>query len=127
MAINLWRFGIFSIFPKSYVVQQLVRQLVFTMFITNNHNSFHLWWKKNLVKHQKVSKYYDQDCSKTLCKKKKLDLSHGAPLHMKTRVCLILLVHDCIWKQFFASNFPQAHLNLICLTILTTLWPLTQF
>ena len=33
------------------------------MFITNNHDSFHLRWKKNLVKHQKVSKYYDQDCS----------------------------------------------------------------
>ena len=33
------------------------------MFITNNHDSFHLWWKENLVKHQKVSKCYDQDCS----------------------------------------------------------------
>ena len=33
------------------------------MFITNNHNSFYLWSKKNLVKHKKVSKYYDQDCN----------------------------------------------------------------
>ena len=33
------------------------------MFITNNHNSFHLWWYKNFVKHQNVSKY-DQDCRK---------------------------------------------------------------
>ena len=33
------------------------------MFITNNHDSFHLWCKKNLVKHQNVSKYYDQNCS----------------------------------------------------------------
>ena len=33
------------------------------MFITNNLDSFHLWWKKKLVKHQKVSKYYYQDCS----------------------------------------------------------------
>ena len=23
------------------------------MFITNNHALFHLWWKQNLVKHQK--------------------------------------------------------------------------
>ena len=42
-----------------------MRQLAYAMFITNNHNEFHLWWKENLVKHQKVSKYYDQDCSKT--------------------------------------------------------------
>ena len=33
------------------------------MFITNNHPSFQLWWKENLFKHQKVSKYYDHDCS----------------------------------------------------------------
>ena len=32
------------------------------MFITNDDNSFHLWSKKNLVKHKEVSKYYDQDC-----------------------------------------------------------------
>ena len=33
------------------------------MFITNNHASFHLWWKENLVKHWQVSKQYGQDCS----------------------------------------------------------------
>ena len=33
------------------------------MFITNNHDSFNLYWKENLVKHQKVSKYYDLDFS----------------------------------------------------------------
>ena len=27
------------------------------MFITNNHTSFHLWEKENLVQYQKVSKY----------------------------------------------------------------------
>ena len=31
---------------KSLVVSQLVRQLVHTMFITNNLASFHLWLKK---------------------------------------------------------------------------------
>ena len=35
---------------------------VHTMFITNNHASFHLWWKENLVKYQEVSKYFDHDC-----------------------------------------------------------------
>ena len=33
------------------------------MFITNNHNPFHLWWKEILIKYKNVSKYYDQDCS----------------------------------------------------------------
>ena len=33
------------------------------MFIRNNRPSFHLWWKENFVKHQKVSKYYENDCS----------------------------------------------------------------
>ena len=33
----------------------------------------------------------------------------------------------CETKQPFASNSPQAFLNLICLTILITLRPLTQF
>ena len=41
-----------------------MRQLVHTMFIANDHNSFHLWWQENFVKHQKVLKYYDQDCLK---------------------------------------------------------------
>ena len=36
-----------------------VRQLVYTIFITNNCVSFHLRWKKNLVKHQNASKYYE--------------------------------------------------------------------
>ena len=48
-----WGFQIFLIFSK-----QVIRQLVYTIFITNNHASFHLWWKEKLVKHQQVSKYY---------------------------------------------------------------------
>ena len=32
------------------------------MFISNNRASFHLWRKENLVKQQKVSKYYANDC-----------------------------------------------------------------
>ena len=32
------------------------------MFISNNHTSFPLWGKQNLVKHQKVSKYCENDC-----------------------------------------------------------------
>ena len=43
-------------------VRQLVRQLVYTMFISNNHASCHLWWQEYLIKHQRVSKYYENDC-----------------------------------------------------------------
>ena len=44
-----------TIFPK-----ELEKQItLYTMFISNNRASFHLWWKENLVKHQKVSKYYE--------------------------------------------------------------------
>ena len=32
------------------------------MFISNNRPSFHLRRKKNLIKHQKVSKYSENDC-----------------------------------------------------------------
>ena len=45
------------------IVLKLVIQLVYTMFITNNHDSFHLYWQKILVKYQKILKYYGQDCS----------------------------------------------------------------
>ena len=39
-----------------------MRQLVDTMFISNNRPSFDFWGKENLVKHQKVSKYCEADC-----------------------------------------------------------------
>ena len=32
---------------------------------------------------------------------------------MKTRVCLIYLVHNCLWKQFFACNLPQSLSNFL--------------
>ena len=40
-----------------------MRQLVYATFITNNCASFYLWRKDNLVKHQKVTKYYVHDFS----------------------------------------------------------------
>ena len=38
-----------------------MRQLIYTMFITNNHALFYLWWKENLAKHHEVSKNFDHD------------------------------------------------------------------
>ena len=43
-----------------YCMIFLVRGLIYTMFISNNHASFQLWWKETL-KNQNVSKYYDRD------------------------------------------------------------------
>ena len=39
-----------------------MRHLVYTILISNNRPSFHLWWKENLEKLQQVSKYYGKDC-----------------------------------------------------------------
>ena len=46
-----------SWFPKIRSVNwQFVRQALYTMFISTNRASFHLWWEENSVKHQNVSK-----------------------------------------------------------------------
>ena len=43
-------------------VEELMRQPFYTTFLSNNCTSFDLWLKDNLIKHQKVSKYYEDDC-----------------------------------------------------------------
>ena len=49
-------------FLKSYIVWQLVSQLLLTtIFINNNHVPLHLLWKKHLVRYQKVPKYYEHE------------------------------------------------------------------
>ena len=42
------------------------------MLNCNNHDSFHLRWKENLVKQQKISKSFDQDCSRYVLLEKDL-------------------------------------------------------
>ena len=41
------------------MVLQLVRQLVYSMFISNNSDSLHFWWQEHLVKHEKVLKHFE--------------------------------------------------------------------
>ena len=48
------------------------------------------------------------------------------PFHTKTRVCAPNPVHDCSWKQFPASNWPQPPSNLIIWTISVTMKLFTQ-
>ena len=57
--------GIFWKFPnflRSYVVRQLVRQLVHWLSGYNNLVPFHLWWRQSLLKSEKVCGYFVQDC-----------------------------------------------------------------
>ena len=66
-AIILWRFDIFVLFPNFLRSEVLSfsathETIRICQFIINKHASFHLWWKKNLLNHQKVSKYYEHDC-----------------------------------------------------------------
>ena len=68
----VFRYFLISWHPKSLGARQLLRQLVYTMFIGNNRTSLHLWWKESLVKHRKVSfliykhKLYKDLLSKTV-------------------------------------------------------------
>ena len=43
-----------------------MKQLVYTMLISNNHTSLGKWGNEYLVKHQKDSNYYENDC-KLIC------------------------------------------------------------
>ena len=58
--------GTSIIFPSFLCFRQLLRQLVYITFVSNNRASFHLRRKENfkkfqILKHQKVSKYYEND------------------------------------------------------------------
>ena len=61
-----WRLGYNSMkfrdFPEIFLVRQLLRQLLYTMLITNNHTSIYSWWKRKFGQTLKVSKYYERDC-----------------------------------------------------------------
>ena len=61
------------------------------MFVTNNHNWFHMFWKTNLLKHQKVSKHYDQDCLKNF-------ILHFMPL-LRALIILWLKFSLSFWKH----------------------------
>ena len=63
------------------------------MFITNDCASFRLYWKESLVKHQKVIKYYENDCLKNfiLPFMSLLTVSVVKNSHIKARIYSILL------------------------------------
>ena len=63
-----------------------MRQLVHTMFISNNRPLFQLWWNENLVKHPKVSKYYETDCRCVWFWQKFFKIKHTYLSNRKQRV-----------------------------------------
>ena len=89
-----------------------MRQLVYTMFINNNRVLFHLWWKENLSKHQKVSRYYERGCPKNFLWLFMSLLT--APIdknsHIQARIYIIFIKKFLkqTWKSFNTNFWPQS-------------------
>ena len=89
-----------------------MRQLAYTMFISNNRSSFHSWWNESLVKDQKIVwKYYEKNCLQnfyflfmSLLAAKFIKKSH-----MYTRVYFIFLknILKQTWKSFNTKSWPR--------------------
>ena len=75
------------------------------MFITNNHASFHLWWKENLVKHQKVSKYCDHDCGCVCVKRPTLNQNELKMSTLRSQCPKRLFCSTCCFQ--FSSRFEK--------------------
>ena len=65
-------------------------------FITNNHVSFHLWWKKNLLHYQKVAKCYEHDCRLGF---------------------LITKLHDVAFSEFWCTTWIYAAVPQVILAV----------
>ena len=79
-SMGFWDFSDISLFPKilSLKSSAIREATLMYQFITNNHTSFHLWWKKNLLNHQNILKYYQHDCGSMQEEKIKYDCLHIA-------------------------------------------------
>ena len=51
------------------------------MFITDNYASFYLWWKENLAKYLKVSKYYEHGCRSSSNDVSSREITEQQPRH----------------------------------------------
>ena len=88
-----------------------MRHLVYTILITKNGTSCHLWSKETLVKHQKISKYYENNCPTNFIL---LFLSLLAPPIVKrsqiySGIYFIFLKHALreTWRCFDIKFIPQ--------------------
>ena len=90
-----------------------MRQLVYTMFISNNRPSFYLWWKENLAKHRKVSKYCETDCS-CFCDRLKGDQMHP-------QGTLFLFYWHLCWSLYAVASLSVTYTIQDLLLTLSTL------
>ena len=81
------------------------------MFINNNHTSFHLHWKWNLIKLRKFWKYYETDCLQNflllfmfLLAAKLVKNSH---IYAKTVFTFAKSVLNQTWNSFNTKFEPQ--------------------
>ena len=89
-----------------------MRQLVYTLLISNNRASSHLWWKKGLVKHQKVSKYCAIDCSWNILSKNSMNPLSFTWFALQSGGLWVLSVTDsfiAVHSQLTAPTFPYVH------------------
>ena len=92
-----------------------MRQLVYTILISNNHASFHIWWKENLLKHQKVWKYHESGCRPLTEMKlsiQALPIAMGKPIR---NVCLGTVKYDwksTVWQWGNRKYFLFVHGNI---------------
>ena len=97
-------------------------------FTSNNRASFHLWWKENLFNHQKVTKYYEHDCSFKQIQPTRMNTSNSSQKFVKyseklwrlakNTICIKLIIRlrlgfSHIREQKFKHNFQET-LNPLC-------------
>ena len=72
------------------------------MFVSNNRASLHLWLKENLVKQQKISKYYETDCLQIFF------------LHFMFLLAAALLKKSYLGYNllYFSKNCPKTNLKI---------------
>ena len=82
------------------------------LFITNNQAFFHLWWKENLVKYQKVSNYYVCDCRSYILWRKGSVFTTSWWTFFITQECFmdirwnLILENQISWQTFWNQKEP---------------------
>ena len=129
-SMKFWDFPDISLFSKVLSLKSFSNS--YSQFITNNHALFHLWWKENLLNHQKVSKYYVHGCSPPLaCQYKFLVASIGTTafqlititstlehfldyliLHYLFLLTIVTRNEKIVWKVVWIEYYLR--LNLSC-------------
>ena len=102
-----WDFPVISYFPRILSLKWLGNceaTRINHVYYYSNHPSFHLWWEKNSVKSQKVSKCYGHYCLKFFFWLFMPLLISGIVIndHTLAGICFIFLkcLLDQSWKAF---------------------------